>query len=54
MIDAANCGNPVREMLNDANAAATQIEFYAGLVTEIKGETIPMGEGVVNLSVREP
>ena len=41
-------------MLNDANAAATQIEFYAGLVTEIKGETIPMGEGVVNLSVREP
>jgi len=54
MLDAANCGNPIKEMMNDARVAATQIEFYAGLVTEMKGETIPMGEGVVNLSVREP
>ena len=54
MLDAANCGNPIREMLRDAIVAAIQIEFYAGLVTEAKGETIPMGEGVVNLSVREP
>jgi betaine-aldehyde dehydrogenase len=54
MLDAANCGNPIREMLSDAAVAATQIEYYAGLVTEIKGETLPMGEGVVNMSVREP
>jgi len=54
MLDSANCGNPIREMLKDAVVAAIQIEFYAGLVTEAKGETIPMGEGVVNLSVREP
>ena len=44
MLDAANCGNPIREMLKDAVIAAIQIEFYAGLVTEAKGETIPMGE----------
>ena len=54
MLDAANCGNPIREMRRDAVVAAAVIEFYAGLVTEMKGETIPMGEGVVNLSVREP
>ena len=54
MLDAANCGNPVREMLSDAAVAATQIEFFAGLVTEIKGETIPMGESQINMSVREP
>lgn len=54
MLDAANCGNPIREMRRDAVVAAAVIEFYAGLVTELKGETIPMGEGVVNLSVREP
>ncbi len=54
MLDAANCGNPIREMLKDAAVAAMQIEFYAGLATEAKGETIPMGDGVVNLSVREP
>jgi betaine-aldehyde dehydrogenase len=54
MLDAANCGNPIREMQRDAVVAAMQIEFYAGLVTGAKGETIPMGEGVVNMSVREP
>ena len=54
MLDAANCGNPVREMARDVNTAVAQWEFFAGLVTELKGETIPMGEGVVNLSVREP
>ena len=54
MIDAANCGNPIREMKNDAIVAAAMIDFCAGLVTEIKGETMPMGEGVINMSVREP
>ena len=54
MLDAANCGNPVREMMRDINTAVAQWEFFAGLVTEMKGETIPMGDGVVNLSVREP
>ena len=54
MLDAANCGNPVREMMRDINTAVAQWDFFAGLVTEIKGETIPMGDGVVNMSVREP
>lgn len=54
LLDSANCGNPIKEMMKDAVVAAMQIEFFAGLVTEAKGETMPMGEGVVNLSVREP
>jgi betaine-aldehyde dehydrogenase len=54
MIDAADCGNPVREMVMDATMAAAQLDFYAGLVTEIKGASIPMGPGVVNFTVREP
>lgn len=54
MLDSANCGNPIREMKSDALIAAAMIDYCAGLVTEIKGETIPMGEGVVNLTVREP
>ena len=41
-------------MGGDALAAAAQVEYFAGLVTEIKGETIPMGDGVVNMTVREP
>jgi betaine-aldehyde dehydrogenase len=54
MIDAADCGNPVKEMLADATIAAAQMDFFAGLVTEVKGTSIPMGPDVVNFSVREP
>ena len=54
MLDAANCGSPIMKMKNDAVVAAMMIEFCAGLVTEVKGETIPMGEGVLNMTVREP
>lgn len=54
LIDAANCGNPVREMGNDALIAAAQVDYFAGLVTEIKGDTIPMGDGVINMTVHEP
>lgn len=54
MIDAADCGNPVREMTKDAEVAAAGLEYFAGLVQETKGETIPMGEGNLNLTLREP
>ena len=54
MIDAANCGNPIREMISDASIAAAQLDFFAGLVTEMKGTSIPMGPDVVNFSVRQP
>jgi betaine-aldehyde dehydrogenase len=54
LLDAANCGNPVREMTSDALVGAAQIDFFAGLVTEMKGTSIPMGPDAVNFSVREP
>ena len=54
MIDAANCGNPVREMAGDARIAAAQLGFFAGLVTEMKGTSIPMGRDAVDFSIREP
>jgi betaine-aldehyde dehydrogenase len=41
-------------MVRDAGAGAAQLDFYAGLVTEMKGASIPMGPDVVNFSVREP
>ncbi len=54
MIDSADCGNPYTEMKSDALVAAAQLDFFAGLVTEMKGASIPMGTDVVNFSVREP
>ncbi len=54
LIDAADCGNPVKAMLNDAEIAALQLEYFAGLALEIKGETLPTSDGSTNYTVREP
>ena len=54
LLDAEDGGNPVTEMMGDVNIAAGQMEFFAGLVTEMKGNSIPMGPHAVNFSVREP
>jgi betaine-aldehyde dehydrogenase len=54
MLDAADCGNPVREMVGDVMNAADQIDFFAGLVTEMKGASVPMGPDAINFSLRGP
>jgi betaine-aldehyde dehydrogenase len=54
LLDALNGGNPVAEMGRDVRAAAAQLDYCAGLATEIHGATIPMGADAVNMTVREP
>ena len=54
MIDAVDSGNPVHEMIGDVMNAASQLEFFAGLVTEMKGSSVPLGPNSVDFSVREP
>lgn len=54
LLDALNNGNPVSSLAHDAGFAASGIEYFAGLATEIKGETIPMGPDNLNYTVREP
>ncbi|MDE0923787.1 aldehyde dehydrogenase family protein [Aurantimonas coralicida] len=54
LIDAADSGNPVTAMARDIDIATSQLDFFAGLVTEMKGDTIPMGPEILNLTVREP
>jgi len=54
LIDAANCGNPVAEMSGDVHAAAAQLDYFGGLASELKGETIPMGDSAVDMTLREP
>jgi betaine-aldehyde dehydrogenase len=53
-LDALNGGNPISNLLGDVETAAHLFEYFAGLVTEIKGASIPMGPAAVNFSVREP
>lgn len=54
LLDSANCGNPVKRMKPDVTNAAAQIDYYAGLVHELKGETLPTADKGLNYSVREP
>ncbi|HEI9727384.1 TPA: aldehyde dehydrogenase family protein [Serratia marcescens] len=54
LLDAIDCGNPVQMLYGDVAAAAELLDFFAGLVTEMKGSSIPMGVGTVNFSTREP
>lgn len=54
LIDSADSGNPFTDMRGDVHPAAAAFDFFAGLVTEMKGNSIPMGPDAVNFSVREP
>jgi betaine-aldehyde dehydrogenase len=52
-IDAIDGGNPLTAMLFDVGISADYMDYFAGLVTEIKGSTIPIGPGTLNYTVRE-
>jgi betaine-aldehyde dehydrogenase len=54
LLDAYNTGNPVAEMLADANVAAAQFDYFAGLIPMLKGETIPSADDHFHYTVREP
>ncbi|CAM5437639.1 aldehyde dehydrogenase family protein [Eoetvoesiella caeni] len=54
MLDALDGGNPVREMTNDVMMAAAAFDYFAGLVTEMKGSSVPAGVDAINFSIREP
>jgi betaine-aldehyde dehydrogenase len=53
-LDAVDTGNPLQAMCHDVDISAAYMEHFAGLVTEIKGATIPIGPGLLNYTLREP
>src|SRR5262249_16311286 len=54
LLDSLNNGNAISMLVADARLAAEGLEYFGGLAAEIKGETIPMGDGNLNYTVREP
>jgi betaine-aldehyde dehydrogenase len=53
-IDAIDGGNPFAAMLYDVEISASYMDYFAGLVTEMKGVTIPISGTVLNYTMREP
>lgn len=54
LVDAVNSGNPISAMIKDVDIATAQLDYFAGLVLEMKGDTIPMGPEAINYTLREP
>src|SRR5581483_6726203 len=53
-LDAVDGGNPVQAMRYDVDISVGYMEYFAGLVTELKGSTIPIAPGILNYTLREP
>jgi len=54
LVVSADGGIRAKAMGVIAGIAARKLEFFAGLVLEIKGETLPTGNGSLNYTRREP
>lgn len=53
-LDVMDNGSPIKEMRKDVDIAAAQLRYFAGLVLQIRGETIPTGHGRLNYTLRQP
>ncbi|MFI4903288.1 MAG: aldehyde dehydrogenase family protein, partial [Burkholderiales bacterium] len=53
-LDALDAGNPLQAMRYDVEISAAYMDHFAGLVTEMKGATIPIEPGILNYTLREP
>ena len=53
-LESRDNGKPLRQSRADIQVAARYFEFYAGVADKIMGETIPLGPGYVDFTLREP
>jgi acyl-CoA reductase-like NAD-dependent aldehyde dehydrogenase len=53
-LEALDNGKPVREANIDIRDAAEAFRYYAGWVTKIQGDTIPVRGNILNYTLREP
>ena len=54
LLEARDCGKPLRQARVDAAACARYFEFYAGAPDKLHGTTIPYTDGYTVLTWREP
>ncbi len=54
LMDAVDSGNAAKGMRGDMDWTADSLEYFAGLITEIKGETSSHGPNHLNFTRRQP
>ena len=53
-LEVRDTGNTITKMRRDVQSAASALEYYAGLGTELKGETVPASVDHLHLTLHEP
>jgi aldehyde dehydrogenase (NAD+) len=53
-LESRDNGKPLRQARTDVQVAARYFEFFAGVADKIMGNTIPLGPGFLDFTVREP
>jgi aldehyde dehydrogenase (NAD+) len=53
-LETLDVGKPLIQSKADVEIAARYFEYYAGIADKVMGETIPVEQGIINYTVREP
>ena len=53
-LESRDNGKPIRQARTDVQVAARYFEFFAGIADKIMGQTIPLGPGYLDYTIREP
>jgi betaine-aldehyde dehydrogenase len=53
-LETLNCGKPIVESEFDMSDTASCLEYYGGLATKVHGETLPVPDNALSLTLREP
>jgi aldehyde dehydrogenase (NAD+) len=53
-LESRDNGKPLRQARTDVQVAARYFEFFAGVADKIMGQTIPLGPGYLDYTLREP
>jgi aldehyde dehydrogenase (NAD+)/betaine-aldehyde dehydrogenase len=53
-LESRDNGKPLKQARTDVQVAARYFEFFAGVADKIMGNTIPLGPGFLDYTVREP
>jgi betaine-aldehyde dehydrogenase len=53
-VETRSGGKTIANSLNEVDSAANVFEYYAGAMDKFYGDTIPMGAGVLDFTLREP
>jgi acyl-CoA reductase-like NAD-dependent aldehyde dehydrogenase len=53
-LEAADSGNTIGSLDGDLHKASNHFEYFAGLATEMKGDTVPASPKALHMTLREP